>query len=242
MIIIPARLNSTRLPGKLLEDLHGDPVIVHTWRNACKAGPTVVATDSQAIADAISNRGGHVVMTGEHQSGTDRVHDAMHRLGTRDPVIVNVQGDMPIFNPQLIGQCASVLDDWPCDIATLVTSNCSSEEIDSPSTVKVLLSGVGYEYDNVRRILAFSRADVPWGPGALYKHIGIYAYRREALKKFVGKSRTALEQREDLEQMRAIEWGMSMLATRTRMPVYSVDTVDDLLRLRRDYHELISSL
>lgn len=240
MIVIPARMQATRLPGKPMADIAGQPMIVHVWRRALAAdiGRVVVATDSDDIASAIRSVGGEAVMTrADHPSGSDRVFEAVCAL---DPdaafqIIVNLQGDLPTLAPNLVAACVAPLDDPDVDIATLAAPIVLDHERDNPNVVKVVgapRSGEPATVDApaILRALYFTRATAPYGDGPLYHHIGIYAYRRQALARFVGLPPSVLEVREKLEQLRALEDGMRIdVALVDTVPV-GVDTPEDLRR------------
>jgi 3-deoxy-manno-octulosonate cytidylyltransferase (CMP-KDO synthetase) len=209
-------------------------MIVHVWRRAQEAGigPVVVATDSEAIAEAVSRRGGRAQMTrGDHPSGTDRVHEAVSVLdptGAHDAV-VNVQGDLPTIAPATIRAALVPLMDPSVDVATLVAEITRAEERTAPQVVKM----VGSELAPGRfRCLYFTRATAPWGDGPLWHHIGLYAWRRAALARFVALPPSALEQREKLEQLRALEAGMRIEAIAVDAVPLGVDTPEDLARAR----------
>ncbi|MGD9867850.1 MAG: 3-deoxy-manno-octulosonate cytidylyltransferase [Hyphomicrobiales bacterium] len=235
LIVIPARMQATRLPGKPLADINGQPMIVHVLRRALAsgAGRVAVATDSPEIAAAVTAAGGEAVMTrADHQSGSDRVHEAVGRL---DPerevsVVVNVQGDLPTLNPALIATCAGVLEKTPADIATLAALITEERERTDPAVVKVAATPVAG--DRLLRALYFSRATIPSGEGPLLHHIGLYAFRREALDRFVGLPPARLEQREKLEQLRALEAGMRIDVALVDTVPMGVDTPADLERAR----------
>lgn len=225
LIVIPARLQATRLPGKPLADIAGVPMIVHVLRRAeaADAGPVVVATDSQAIVDAVEAAGGRAVLTrADHPSGSDRIHEAVTAIdpaGVHD-VVINVQGDLPTIAPGIIAAALGPLADAAVDIATLAAPITRAEERTAPSVVKVVGSraAAGPGADGRLRALYFTRATAPHGEGPLYHHIGLYAYRRAALERFVALPPSVLERRERLEQLRALEAGM-------RIDVAVVDTV-----------------
>ena len=221
IVIIPARMASSRLPGKPLADIRGQPMIVHVWRRACEAGigPVVVACAEAEIAEAVEAAGGRAVLTRpDHVSGSDRVFEA---LETVDPegafaTVVNVQGDLPTIEPRVIAAALAPLAEPAVDIATLACVIRKPGEREDPNVTKAVISappGAG-----VGRALYFSRAPVPTGDGPLYHHIGLYAFRRRALERFVALPPGRLELRERLEQLRALENGM-------RIDVALVDTV-----------------
>lgn len=235
LIVIPARLQASRLPGKPLKDIGGEPMIVHVWRRAAEAdaGRVVVATDTREIADAVSQAGGDAVMTRtDHESGTDRVFEAAE---TVDPdrtcdVVVNLQGDLPTLDPHLITACIEPLGDDACDIATLAAEIVDEAEREDPHVVKVV--GTRGSDAGPLRALYFTRATAPYGEGPLYHHIGIYAFRRPVLARFVSLPHSELERREKLEQLRALEAGMHIdVALVDTVPV-GVDTPADLERAR----------
>ncbi len=234
LILIPARMASTRLPGKPLLDIAGEPMIVHVMRRAQAAGvgPIVVATDSEAIAACVEKAGGRAVMTrADHVSGSDRIFEA---LETADPqrrarIIVNVQGDLPTLAPSDIAAAIEPLADPAVDIGTLAAEIRQLDERTNPNVVKV----VGTPVTGKRlRALYFTRACAPAGDGVLYHHIGLYAYRREALAHFVGLPPSPLEQRENLEQLRALEAGMRIDVTIVDSVPLGVDTPEELERAR----------
>ncbi len=235
VILIPARLAATRLPDKPLADINGQPMIVHVWQRAVEAGvgPVVVATDSDAIAAAVRNAGGEAVMTrADHPSGSDRIHEAVERFDPegRYDVVINVQGDLPTIEPAPIRAALALLDEPAVDISTIVAVITREEEKTAPSVVKAIGTPVG---DNRFRALYFTRATAPTGEGPLYHHIGLYGYRRAALGRFVGLRPGVLEQREKLEQLRALENGMRIdFAVVDTVPL-GVDTPEDLARARR---------
>jgi 3-deoxy-manno-octulosonate cytidylyltransferase (CMP-KDO synthetase) len=234
IILIPARMGSTRLPGKPLADIHGLPMIVHVWRRAMEAGigSVVVAAEDAAIITAIERVGGRAVLTGSHhQSGSDRIYEA---IGLADPqgrhdVIVNVQGDLPTIEPEAVRAAARPLADPAVDIGTLGAVITRDPEKTDPNVVKI----VGAEIAPGRlRALYFTRAAAPWGDGPLLHHIGLYAYRRTALKRFVALPPSPLEKREKLEQLRALEAGMRIDVELVATVPLGVDTPHDLERAR----------
>jgi 3-deoxy-manno-octulosonate cytidylyltransferase (CMP-KDO synthetase) len=235
LILIPARMAASRLPGKPLADIAGLPMIIHVLRRAeaAAAGRVVVATDSLEIQAAVENAGGRAVMTrADHASGSDRVFEA---LGIVDPsgkaeIVVNVQGDLPTLASADIAAAVALLADSAVDIGTAAAAITRPEERDSPSVVKVVGSPLGPDR---LRALYFTRATAPYGEGPLYHHIGLYAYRRRALERFVGLPPSPLEQREKLEQLRALEAGMRIDVAVVASAPLGVDTPEDLARARR---------
>jgi 3-deoxy-manno-octulosonate cytidylyltransferase (CMP-KDO synthetase) len=234
LILIPARMASTRLPGKPLADIGGVPMIVRVMRRALEAGvgPVMVATDSREIAAVVAAAGGEAVMTrGDHVSGSDRIYEA---LGKVDPdgrfaVVVNVQGDFPTLAPSDIRAALSPLGDAEVDIATIAMEIHEASERTDPNVVKAVGSPVA---PGRLRALYFTRATAPTGEGPLYHHIGIYAYRRPALARFVQLSPSPLERRERLEQLRALEAGMRIDVAIVDTVLFGVDTPEHLARAR----------
>lgn len=235
LILIPARMAATRLPGKPLLDIAGLPMIVHVLRRAESAGigRVAVATDTPEIAEAVRACGGEAVMTSaEHPSGSDRIFEA---LGLLDPdgridTVINLQGDLPTISPDDIRAVVAPLADPAVAIATLAAQIRTEDEHVNPNVVKV----IGSPIDERRlRALYFTRATAPWGDGPRYHHIGIYAYRREALQRFVTLAPSPLERREKLEQLRAIEAGMRIDVALVDTVPGGVDTPADLEAARR---------
>lgn len=234
VVLIPARMAATRLPNKPMADINGLPMIVQVWKRACEAdiGPVVVATDSELIAETVRAAGGEAVLTrSDHPSGSDRIHEAVERYdpaGKYD-IIVNVQGDLPTIEPQPIRAALALLDEPAVDISTIVAVITRDEERTNPAVVKAIGSPLG---GNRFRALYFTRATAPSGDGPLHHHIGLYAYRRAALGRFVSLKPAPLEMREKLEQLRALENGMRIdFAVVDTVPL-GVDTPEDLDRAR----------
>jgi 3-deoxy-manno-octulosonate cytidylyltransferase (CMP-KDO synthetase) len=234
LILIPARMAATRLPGKPLADIAGEPMIVHVLRRAeaAKLGPVVVATDAPEIAAVVDKAGGRAVMTrADHASGSDRIFEALGKaesFGAAD-IIVNLQGDLPTLAPDLIAAALRPLSDPAVDIATLAAEITREAERSDPNVVKV----VGTPVTSSRlRALYFTRASAPSGKGPLYHHIGLYAYRRAALERFVALPPSPLELREKLEQLRALEAGMRIDVEIVATVPLGVDTPEDLERAR----------
>ncbi|WP_421914628.1 3-deoxy-manno-octulosonate cytidylyltransferase [Mesorhizobium sp.] len=234
LILIPARMASTRLPGKPLADISGAPMIVHVARRAAEAdlGRVVVATDTQSVAEAVRAHGFEAVMTRmDHESGSDRIFEALTALdpGGKVETIVNVQGDLPTIDPSDISAALKPFEDAAVDIATLCVEIVRDAEKTNPNVVKL----VGSPLSPARlRALYFTRATAPWGEGPLYHHIGLYAYRRSALERFVALKPSPLERREKLEQLRALEAGMRIDAEIVHSVPLGVDTPEDLERAR----------
>jgi 3-deoxy-manno-octulosonate cytidylyltransferase (CMP-KDO synthetase) len=232
IVLIPARLAATRLPGKPLADLAGLPMIVHVLRRAEAAavGPVVVATDSEAIAAAVEKAGGRAVMTrADHVSGSDRIFEALGTLDSRASRIVNVQGDLPTVRPEDVRAALVPLADPAVDIATLAAEIRDDAERVNPNVVKVVGSPVA---PRRLRALYFTRAAAPHGEGPHYHHIGLYAYRRSALERFVRLPPSPLEQREKLEQLRALEAGLRIDVMVVDTLPLGVDTPEDLEKAR----------
>jgi len=232
LVLIPAHMASARLPGKPLADIAGLPMIVHVLRRAEAAavGPVAVATDSEAIAAAVEKAGGRAVMTrADHVSGSDRIFEALGALDTPARIIVNLQGDLPTLAPQDVRAALGPLADAEVDIATLAAEIRDAGERVNPNVVKVVGTPIGARR---LRALYFTRATAPFGDGPLYHHIGLYAYRRAALERFVGLPPSALERRERLEQLRALEAGMRIDVTIVDTLPLGVDMPEDLARAR----------
>jgi 3-deoxy-manno-octulosonate cytidylyltransferase (CMP-KDO synthetase) len=244
-VIIPARYDSTRFPGKPLYPLKGIPVIQHVYENSKRsrlAGDVIVATDSETIFEKVISFGGKAVMTdSEHPSGTDRIAEVAASIDC--DIIVNVQGDEPLIRPEMIDDVISVLEDQRASIGTLVKKIEDPGEIPDPNVVKVVFDREGFA-------LYFSRAPIPfhrdeWGRSSFhtlnveirntkcYKHIGIYSYRRAALLAFPQMEQTELEKTERLEQLRAIENGIKIKVRETLFETYGVDTPEDLERVEK---------
>jgi 3-deoxy-manno-octulosonate cytidylyltransferase (CMP-KDO synthetase) len=237
IILIPARLASTRLPGKPLADIAGQPMIAHVVARAkaARIGEVVVATDSEAVCVAAEKAGGRAVLTAvEHPSGSDRIFEALthidpeRRIGT----VVNVQGDLPTLDPADVRAALGPLADPAVDIATIAAEIREASERTNPNVVKV----VGSAIDARRlRALYFTRATAPFGEGPLYHHIGLYAYRRAALERFVKLAPSALETRERLEQLRALEAGMRIDVALVSSVPLGVDTPEELEKARATF-------
>jgi 3-deoxy-manno-octulosonate cytidylyltransferase (CMP-KDO synthetase) len=235
LVLIPARMAASRLPGKPLLEIAGLPMIVHVLRRAEAAGigRVAVATDTREIAAAVTAHGGEAVMTrADHPSGSDRVHEALGRLDPegQSEIIVNLQGDFPTIRPDNIRDVLVPLDDPAVDIATLAAEIHTEEEALNPNVVKAVGSPVG---PRRLRALYFTRATAPHGDGPRYHHIGLYAYRRAALERFVRLPPSPLERQEKLEQLRALEAGMRIDITIVDTVPRGVDTPADLETARK---------
>lgn len=234
IVLIPARLAATRLPGKPLLPIAGVPMIVQVWRRAREAdvGPVVVATDDPRIAEAVEAEGGRAALTrADHPSGTDRIHEALELVDPdgRHDAVINLQGDLPTVDPAAVAAALVPLADPDVALATLAAVIRRDEERADPNVVKL----VGTEVAPGRlRALYFTRATAPWGAGPLHHHIGLYAFRRAALRRFVELPPSRLERREKLEQLRALEAGMRIDATLVDTVPLGVDNPAELARAR----------
>lgn len=234
IVLIPARMASTRLPGKPLADIAGSPMIVHVARRALESGiaRVAVATDTAEVADAVRAAGFEAVMTStHHQSGSDRIFEALGRL---DPdglieTVVNLQGDLPTVEPATVAAAVRALAAGEADIGTVAVEITDEHEKTDPNVTKVVGSPIGQDR---LRAHYFTRATAPWGDGPLYHHVGIYAYRRAALARFVALPPSPLEIRERLEQLRALEAGMRIDVEIVKAAPLGVDTPRDLERAR----------
>ncbi|MCA8907679.1 MAG: 3-deoxy-manno-octulosonate cytidylyltransferase [Rhodospirillaceae bacterium] len=235
IVVIPARLASQRLPSKPLADIHGEPMIVHVWRRAIAAdfARVVVACADAEIVEVVEKVGGEAVLTDPKiPSGTDRVHATLASIdpkGKHD-VVVNLQGDLPTISAATLKAVLTPLADAKVDIATLAAPIANREERDDPHVVKAVIELAADA--RIGRALYFSRCAVPSGDGPLYHHIGVYAFRRAALDRFVGLSPGVLEMRERLEQLRALAAGMRIDAAVVDELPLGVDTPADLKRVR----------
>jgi 3-deoxy-manno-octulosonate cytidylyltransferase (CMP-KDO synthetase) len=235
LVLIPARMAATRLPGKPLLDIAGEPMIVHVLRRAEEAGigRVAVATDTPEIAAAVKAAGGEAVMTrANHPSGSDRIFEASRTLDPdgKAEIVVNLQGDFPTITPDTIRAVLPPLADPAVDIATLASEIHTEEESLNPNVVKAVGSPITAQR---LRALYFTRATAPWGDGPRYHHIGLYAYRRAALERLVQLPPSPLEKQEKLEQLRALEAGMRIDVTVVDTVPRGVDTPADLETARR---------
>ncbi|HEX5278578.1 MAG TPA: 3-deoxy-manno-octulosonate cytidylyltransferase [Micropepsaceae bacterium] len=236
IIVIPARMASTRLPDKPLADIAGTPMIVRVWQQAirAKAGPVLVAAAEPQIAETIRRAGGDAVLTEPKlASGSDRVHQALekHDPDRRFDVVINLQGDLPDIDPRAIKAVAAALNDSGADIATLAAPISDARDFDNPAVVKGVVAWDASQTHG--RALYFTRARAPAGDGPLFHHVGIYAFRRRALARFIALPVSPLERREKLEQLRALEAGMHIEVARIDDIPLSVDTPEDLQRARK---------
>lgn len=234
LTLIPARLEASRLPGKPLKDIAGEPMIVHVWRRAMEAeiGPVIVAADHPDIAAAVAKAGGTACLTRpDHQSGSDRIFEALNSLENSEKYnnIINLQGDLPTLEPALIHACAALLAEPEVDISTLATPITDPTEATNPNVVKMVGSPLG---PGRHHALYFTRATAPYGEGPLYHHIGIYGYKRASLARFISLPPSPLEQREKLEQLRALEAGLRIDVAIVDTHPLGVDTPDDLEKAR----------
>jgi 3-deoxy-manno-octulosonate cytidylyltransferase (CMP-KDO synthetase) len=235
IVVVPARMASSRLPGKPLADIAGEPMIVHVWRRAMAAGvgPVVVACAEPEIAEAVRQVGGTAVLTRpDHPSGSDRVHEAVERVdpeGKHD-VVINLQGDAPTLDAAVVAAVLEPLAEPAVDIATLAVPITEPGEALNPNFVKAVVSMAPGA--RIGRALYFSRHPVPSGDGPLWHHFGLYAYRRTALRRFVSLPPAPLELRERLEQLRALEHGMRIDVGIVRIHHFDVNTPEDLARAR----------
>lgn len=235
VVIIPARYESTRLPGKPLADLDGQPMIQRVYARAAQARGVervLVATDDARIADAVRRFDGEVAMTrGDHRSGTDRIAEVARGLDAE--IVVNVQGDLPLLDPTLVGDAlAPLLADPGLPMATISTPLLRREELENPNVVKVVTDRDGYALMFSRSPLPYHRDGLPASGPLGHKHIGLYVYRRDFLLSFAGLAPTPLEQAEQLEQLRALEWGFRIKVTSVAAASIEVDTPRDLERAR----------
>jgi 3-deoxy-manno-octulosonate cytidylyltransferase (CMP-KDO synthetase) len=236
IILIPARMAAVRLPGKPLADIAGVPMVVRVWRQAvgARVGPVAVAAGDAEIVAAIEHAGGRAILTDPALgSGTDRIHAAAALLdpeGNHD-VVVNLQGDLPAIAPESLKRVVAALAESGCDIATLAAPITDPTDRDNPNVVKPAIAWD--EGKGLGRALYFSRTAIPSGEGALFHHIGVYAYKRSALERFVALPPSELEKRERLEQLRAMEAGMSIAVARVDEIPLTIDTEADLEKARR---------
>lgn len=239
IVIIPARLAATRLPHKPLADIHGKPMVVHAMERALEAGfeNVVVACCCEEIASSVAAHGGKYVITDPFlPSGTDRIHVALLTLDKNRTfdVVINLQGDLPLIDPRIIKRVLDPLTDRSSvDMSTLAAPITDDEEINNPNVVKIALSEP--DSQGIARAWYFSRQPIPHKAKTYYHHIGVYAYRREALERFVKLPPSTLERQERLEQLRALEAGMRIDVALIKECPQSVDTLEDLEKVREKY-------
>ena len=233
IVLIPARMAATRLPGKPMIAIAGEPMIVHVWRRAMEAeiGPVVVTAPDQEIIDAITAIGGRAQLTGfHHESGSDRIAEALAAIdpeGKHDAVI-NLQGDLPVLDPETVRAPFRLLSNPSVDLATPVAV-ATEDERSNPNVVKAVFEPIDERHG---RALYFTRPPTPSGNGPLYHHIGLYAYRRAALDLFIAAPPSYLEKREKLEQLRALNLGLHVQVAVVDTVPLGVDTQEDLERAR----------
>lgn len=233
-IFIPVRMASARLPGKPLASINGKPMVLHVVERAKESlvGDIYIACAEQEIADAVELSGGHAILTDpSHPSGTDRIYEAYKKTGKQYDYIINLQGDLPIVNPGIISKALDVIEKHKdADIVTLASVIKLEEERTNPNVVKAVVS---QREDKIGKALYFTRATAPYGEGDLLHHIGIYVYRTSILEKFVQLSPSVLEQREKLEQLRALENDMNIYVLTVDAVPFGVDTQEDLEKVRK---------
>ncbi len=236
IIIIPARMTSIRLPNKPLADICGLPMIIQVMKRAEESGmgKVYIACAEQEIADAVKQAGGNYMMTDpNHNSGTDRIYEALEKIDpeNRYDIIINVQGDLPTINPNIIKNCLKPFENPKVDMTTLVAEITDDSERNNPNVVKAIIAWDKTEKSG--KALYFTRATAPANKGSLYHHIGLYAYRRAALKKFTSLEPSTLEKRERLEQLRALENDMRINVVLVDTVPFGVDTQEDLEKARQ---------
>ena len=244
IVLIPARMAATRLPGKPLLPIAGVPMVVQVWRRAREAdvGPVLVATDDPRIVAAVEAEGGRAALTrADHPSGTDRIHEALEAIDPdgRHDAVVNLQGDLPTVDPGIVGAALLPLADPEVAVSTLAAAISRDGERADPNVVKLVGTIVA---PGRLRALYFTRATAPWGEGPLYHHIGLYAFRRAALRRFVAMPPSPLERREKLEQLRALEAGMRIDAIVVDTVPLGVDDPAELARARAMFEPVGSPL
>ncbi|AGA64048.1 3-deoxy-manno-octulosonate cytidylyltransferase [Liberibacter crescens BT-1] len=234
VIIIPARMSSTRFPGKVLSNINGVPMVIHVANiaRAVNIGRVIIATDHPIIQNTVSSAGFETIMThSNHVSGSDRIFEALNLIDLehKTEIVVNVQADLPTIKPEVILATLMPLQDHSVDIGTVASNITHEEETNDPNVVKVIGSSIN---DNRLRALYFTRARAPYGIGPFYQHIGIYAYKRKALERFIKLEPSPLEKRESLEQLRALENNMRIDVELIKTQIIGVDTPADLEKVR----------
>lgn len=235
ILLIPARMQAARLPGKPMADIAGKPMIVHVWQRATEAhlGRVVVAAAEQQIVDAIKNAGGEAVLTdADLPTGSDRIYQALTKLDPekKHDAVINVQGDVPTLESKYIRTAYETLQNSDADITTLITPITNEADIAASQIVKAIVELP--EGKTTGRAHYFTRVPAPWGNGPHYCHVGLYAYRRDALEAFVKAPRSTLEKREGLEQLRALAIGLRIDASIVDTLPLGVDTPEDLEKAR----------
>ena len=238
IIIIPARLSSSRLPEKVLADLGGKPMVVRVWEQAMAAnlGPVVVACDDPRVAEVVNDAGGQVCMTSpNHPSGSDRVYCALEHIDPqgRHDIVINLQGDSPTTEPHAIQTALKALQTTDFDITTLAVKNTTAQGLVDPSICKIALKGS--EDAPIRPAMYFSRSVIPHGAQTFFYHIGLYAYKRQALQKFVQSAPSYLESCENLEQLRALELNLTIGVALVDIIPREVNTAEDLRVVQAHY-------
>jgi 3-deoxy-manno-octulosonate cytidylyltransferase (CMP-KDO synthetase) len=239
-IIIPARMTATRLPGKPLADIAGKPMIIHVLERAIAAGigPVYVACAEEEVANIVKNFGGNAVMTDpDHPSGSDRIAEALRKVDINNEfgAIVNLQGDLPLIDPNILKLSSSLLANPQTDIGTFAALIKSKEELDNPNVVKAVVCLEQEERQG--KALYFSRSAVPYNADKNFHHIGIYVYRRQALEKFISLPPSYLERQEKLEQLRALENNMRIDVVIVDTVPIGVDTEQDLYFVRSKFKD-----
>ncbi|MDG2187999.1 MAG: 3-deoxy-manno-octulosonate cytidylyltransferase [Hyphomicrobiales bacterium] len=236
IILIPARIGSTRLPNKPLLKINGKEMILHVWENAISsiADKVIVATDSKNIHDLVEDNGGQSIITKQdHESGTDRIYEAIQKFDENHEYdyIINLQGDLPNVSKEVIDIGIKKIQSSTADILTYCRVIDTIEDIQNPNIVKI---ATGKLIDGEMNAIYFSRSPVPNGADKYYEHIGIYIYKRDAIDKFISSKPTKLEKTEKLEQLRAIENGLKINLILIDDNIISIDTIDDISRLKNN--------
>lgn len=223
--VIPARLESTRFPRKILFPIHNKPMVMHVYERALQAqrlDRLIIAIDSAETANALAPYGAEIIMTSvKHQSGTDRIAEAVAEMDAE--IIINIQGDEPMLEPKMIDDLVSVFDDKTVKIATLVSTIINKDDLENPNTVKVEIDDKGNAIDFYRLVSGNIQQ--------YYRHIGIYGYRKETLMEFTKLSQSANEQKHSLEQLRALDNGIPIRVVMCDFPYRGIDTLEDLEHL-----------
>lgn len=232
IVVIPARMGSTRLPNKITANIHGTPMVIRVWQQACKAeiGRVLIAAGDQEICDLASQYGAESVLTDSNIStGTDRVWQALERLKDKTEEVILLQGDLPLINPGYLQKLAALLSRSEVEYATLATPITDGSKVHNPNRVKIAFTQLSPE---LFKAVYFSRTPIPYNAKTYLEHVGIYGFKRKFLRQFVGWTRGTLEQQEQLEQLRAIEKGIPCYFAMVPNSPYSVDTIEDLEKVR----------